>query len=241
MATEQKMNLAQRLQFAYDMAKKENPKLTKAELARTAHVSPGAVGDWFHGRVIQMRTDSAYRIANRLGVSLRWLSSGIGSWDDPTSVISSADDYSDPLKEFVLIREYYAEHKDDVPIIGECRDSVGLCMPRDWFETRNVNPRDVKVFRVIGDSMAPILCNRDLALVDCSDRDPRHVVDGKMYLIRLYGAFVFRRLRRTGSESLTLEPVNPDYDKEKLSYADMANMGFDIVGRVRFRAGGDPV
>lgn len=234
------MDLEHRLKFAFNKAKEKNPKLTKAELARTARVSTGAVGDWFHGRVNQMRTESAYRLARTLGVSFRWLSSGAGAWDDPTGLVSAVEDDGDPLNEFVLIREYSASVGENMTVIREVENAVGLCMPRDWFETRGIVPREVRAFSVSGDSMTPTLCNHDLALVDTVDRDPRSVTDGRVYFVRLNGAFLFRKLRRTGSDSLTLEPSNLDYDKEKLTPADMDERGFEIVGRVRYRAGNDP-
>ncbi|WP_219116106.1 LexA family transcriptional regulator [Janthinobacterium sp. UMAB-56] len=102
-----------------------------------------------------------------------------------------------------------------------------------WFQKYGINPERVRRFRVSGESMEPMLFDRDTILVNT---DEVNIIDGKMYAIR-YGdelrvKYLFRKLDGT----LTLRSVNPLFKDEEVP-SQLANEHISIIGRVRDRSG----
>ncbi|SIQ21382.1 Phage repressor protein C, contains Cro/C1-type HTH and peptisase s24 domains [Janthinobacterium sp. TND4EL3] len=102
-----------------------------------------------------------------------------------------------------------------------------------WFQKYGINPERVRRFRVSGESMEPMLFDRDTILVNT---DEVNIIDGKMYAIR-YGdelrvKYLFRKLDGT----LTLRSVNPLFKDEEVP-PQLANDHISIIGRVRDRSG----
>jgi transcriptional regulator with XRE-family HTH domain len=52
--------------------------LEQAELARRVGVSRQAVNDWLKGRSVNIRPETLVRLADVLGVEIRWLATGHG-------------------------------------------------------------------------------------------------------------------------------------------------------------------
>ncbi len=104
---------------------------------------------------------------------------------------------------------------------------------RSWFQKRGINPDRVRRFRVVGDSMEPLLYARDTILVNL---DETQVVDGRLYALR-YGEQLrvkYLSLRLDGT--LVLRSVNPVYKDEEVP-AELANEHITVIGRVRDRSG----
>jgi transcriptional regulator with XRE-family HTH domain len=52
--------------------------LTQAEIARRVGVERQTVGDWYHGRSINIRPEHLFALADTLGIEARWLATGKG-------------------------------------------------------------------------------------------------------------------------------------------------------------------
>jgi phage repressor protein C with HTH and peptisase S24 domain len=130
-----------------------------------------------------------------------------------------------PLPGFVLIPKYKArlsgghgsfEDSDQV----ECN----FAFRRDWINRRGTD--SFALFEVIGESMAPFICEGDVVLVDLADKDPDMIVDGKTYAIREDGTVKIKRLVRQGKKLIirSRDISNyPDYEAED---------DFSLLGRV---------
>lgn len=71
----QMSTLAERLKKAME----ENQSLTKTGLWKACGLSSGAVSHWFGGGTKELKGDNLLKAASYLGVSVDWLSSGLGS------------------------------------------------------------------------------------------------------------------------------------------------------------------
>ena len=102
-----------------------------------------------------------------------------------------------------------------------------------WFQKNGINPDRVRRFRVSGESMEPMLFDRDTILVNT---DEVNIIDGKMYAIRyddeLRVKYLFRKLDGT----LTLRSVNPLFKDEEVP-PQLASEHISVIGRVRDRSG----
>jgi phage repressor protein C with HTH and peptisase S24 domain len=104
---------------------------------------------------------------------------------------------------------------------------------RSWFQKHGINPNRVRRFRVVGDSMEPMLFARDTILVNL---DETQIVDGHVYALR-YGEQLrvkYVSLRLDGT--IVLRSVNPAYKDEEIPN-EIANEHITIIGRVRDRSG----
>lgn len=102
-----------------------------------------------------------------------------------------------------------------------------------WFQKYGINPKHVRRFRVSGDSMEPLLFDRDTILVN---QDETTVMDGKLYAIRYGDELRVKYLSRRLDGTLILRSVNPLYKEEEVS-PDLANEHITVIGRVRDRSG----
>ena len=73
--------------------------------------------------------------------------------------------------------------------------AVTLAFRRDWLHREGLHAHALVLLQVAGDSMEPSLRDRDVILVDRSDRAVR---SDRVYVIRVDGEAFVKRLRRDG-------------------------------------------
>lgn len=83
--------------------------------------------------------------------------------------------------------------------------------PLPWFRSSHINPKDVKLMRVHGDSMERTLFDNDHVMVNFDDTRIR---DGKMYAIAIGGEAKVKRLYTLRDNSLRIVSDNQDKDSE---------------------------
>lgn len=95
-------------------------------------------------------------------------------------------------------------------------------------ERINVSSKDARLIAVRGDSMAPLLQDGDLVLIDTSDNEPSS--EG-IYAVRLAGRVFIKRLQQLPGGKLTISSDHPSYEPIVL---DRDNIPSDlcIIGRV---------
>lgn len=63
--------------------------LKQAEIARRVGVERQTVGDWYHGRSVNVRPDHLFTLADVLGVEARWLATGHGPRERVSPILSN--------------------------------------------------------------------------------------------------------------------------------------------------------
>ncbi|NNM78256.1 helix-turn-helix transcriptional regulator [Sphingomonas sp. ID1715] len=93
-----------------------------------------------------------------------------------------------------------------------------------WLRGLTLDPRQLSVIQVTGDSMHPTLNDGDDILVDRGDRRLR---DG-IYVLRMDGALNVKRLLLEPGRRVTVRSDNPAYP----SWPSLERSALDVIGRV---------
>ncbi|WP_269451048.1 helix-turn-helix transcriptional regulator [Phaeobacter inhibens] len=97
---------------------------------------------------------------------------------------------------------------------------------RRWLTRRNLNPDNLAVVRVAGDSMEPKLSNGDLAVIDTTATEMK---DGVTYVFRLGDDLLIKRLQILPQRQVNLCSHNPEYSPIQV---ELASGELTSVGRV---------
>jgi phage repressor protein C with HTH and peptisase S24 domain len=230
-------------------ARMRDLKITQDQLIKVFEVTTrGAVGHYLNNR----RTPSPaqmMRLASRLNMSVDELLGG-----------ASADDVSQkPTKRQAIhayeVREYTEDGDldadrevlvDEVDILLGAGDGVQVPefvetkfrMPYQsaWFRKHHAKPENVKLMRVHGDSMEPLLFDGDRVAVHLKDQ---RIVDGRVYAM-IYGTDSYGRVKKLYRAGAGLRIVSENTDKvrfpdELVGADDMQHVY--IVGRVIDKSG----
>lgn len=183
-------------------------RLSQAELARRASISPAAVQQMLNGKI---KTTRAIReIADALSVNRDWLE---GLTDDPLSDMRT----NDPSDKEVRVIPY-STNSSGKPVLKF------LQLSSFWLDQiSSDSTASVLVMAVIlSGSMAPTLMPQDNVLVRLSDK-----FDGKpnsIWFVLIDGETVYRRVRAT-SVGFHLSADNPIVTPVELNAADVGFYG----------------
>ncbi|ASJ26246.1 LexA family transcriptional regulator [Laribacter hongkongensis] len=186
-------------------------------------------------------------LAKAKGVSLEWLATGVGAMfladtmaDEfrsgvPADVVDAGcpctDTLGNPvnLQDFVFIPRYNLKAS-----AGHGRDADGekpifsMAFRRYWIDNfLRIDPHDLSVISVKGDSMEGVLNDRDVILINHADNAPK---DG-LYVLRIDGDLVVKRLQRKPGGKIGIISANEAYAPYDIDLNDLPN-DFAIVGRV---------
>ena len=177
------------------------------------------------------------RFAKYSGYRLEWLIEGIEPQRETDPVQASdvacscVDVLGNPvdLSEFVFVPRYdvraaagHGAWNDDE------KPQFTMAFRRYWIENfLRVSPKDLSVISVKGDSMEGVLNDRDSILVNHADNDPKEGV----YVLRIDGHLVVKRIQRLPGEVLKVSSTNPAYEPFTV---DMKNppQDFNVIGKV---------
>lgn len=119
-------------------------------------------------------------------------------------------------------------------------ESVTTMRPFEMGYIRNrleIAHDELAMVNVVGDSMAPMLHNRDTVLVDRRDREVH--IEGP-HLLRLDGALYVKDLQRRPGRALRVSSRNAAYDSFDIRPDEDGNIpedaDFEVLGRVRWAA-----
>lgn len=153
-----------------------------------------------------------------------WLLTGEGEMRGavvPTPVPRKALD-----DEFVVVPRLAVDTEQESPIVREY-GLGGMCVSRQWLASRELRAEELGVTTVRGASMAGVLTDGDLVLVNRADTTPRsgfiYVLQQRDELLVRYCQFLPDGLLRVSSSNSAFESY--DVDLGKLP-------GVSIVGRV---------
>lgn len=230
--------------------------LNKTEFAKAVGVSNPTVTDWEKsadiGGIKEITGVNLMRACNVLNITPQWLLSTEANSITPTSLIERG---ADRRQANAILSRITAIHPDDAPqddvvFVPESKIAFSAgngCVARyelvedqepasyrlSWFQKYGINPDRARRFRVSGDSMEPMLFDRDTILVNT---DETAVVDGKMYAIRYGDELRVKYLIRRLDGTLILRSVNPLYKEEEVA-PKLAEEHITVLGRVRDRSG----
>ncbi|MBF0311475.1 MAG: LexA family transcriptional regulator [Magnetococcales bacterium] len=97
-----------------------------------------------------------------------------------------------------------------------------------WCRRHGFNPQQMLVVVVHGDAMHPTLHSGDMIMADTSQRVPGP--EGGLFLLRIAGELVPKRIQRSARGDLILVHDNPSYRDEHLPPQDVARVEF--MGRI---------
>lgn len=103
-----------------------------------------------------------------------------------------------------------------------------LRFSQDWLRGMGLNPADLTIIAVAGDSMHPVLNDGDEILVDRSRRALR---DG-IHVVRVSDHLMVKRIDMGHPGRVRLKSENPAYDPMDLAPEDVA-----VIGRVVWKGG----
>lgn len=99
---------------------------------------------------------------------------------------------------------------------------------RKWLTRRNLNPKNLAVISVRGDSMEPRLRDGDLIVLD---RSQTEIADGRAFVLRLGTDLVVKYIQRLGASRISLLSANTFYPPREIDL-DKIDGEAEIIGRV---------
>ena len=223
--------LKNRIQSAMDYAK-----INGKELSVITGLTTAAISQYKTGKILTLNAMAAQKIADALGVNVEWLVTGEGNMIKPNIIsLDSAD--SDKLPAgFVQIPEYkicFGAGEAEEPTYEEIQDCVPAYFRSTFFSDRGINPKNCKRFKVIGDSMIPLINDGDYITVDCTPKD--YIENNQIHALVFDHSLRIKRLIKS-FKSLTIRSDNPIYSDEVLTLEEAAQM-IHIIGKVIERSG----
>nr|DAH35703.1 MAG TPA: Repressor protein CI [Caudoviricetes sp.] len=223
--------LKNRIQSAMDYAQ-----INGKELSILTGLTTAAISQYKTGKILTLNAMAAQKIADALGVNVEWLVTGEGNMIKP-NIISLDNADSDKLPAgFVQIPEYkicFGAGEAEEPTYEEIQDCVPAYFRSSFFSDRGINPKNCKRFKVIGDSMIPLINDGDYITVDCTPKD--YIENNQIYALVFDHSLRIKRLIKS-FKTLTIRSDNPIYPDEVLTLEEAAQM-IHIIGKVIERSG----
>lgn len=223
--------LKNRIQSAMDYAQ-----INGKELSILTGLTTAAISQYKTGKILTLNAMAAQKIADALGVNVEWLVTGEGNMIKP-NIISLDNADSDKLPAgFVQIPEYkicFGAGEAEEPTYEEIQDCVPAYFRSTFFSDRGINPKNCKRFKVIGDSMIPLINDGDYITVDCTPKD--YIENNQIYALVFDHSLRIKRLIKS-FKTLTIRSDNQIYPDEVLTLEEAAQM-IHIIGKVIERSG----
>lgn len=221
-----------------------------SEMARQSGIAPPSMKRWVDGES-DPKISNLVSLANAAGVNLLWLSTGEGakmrgtasmssmsalslspappasvrSRSARAAVSSSATEADD--NEFVFIPRY------EVKTAGgkeKEKSAPAIAFRKYWVEhDLHASPDELSVIVVRGDSMAGLLNNGDVVLVNHAKNRPG---DG-LYVFRIGESVMVKRTQPMPNNQLWVTSVNEAYKPFSLDLTQAAD-GIELIGKVEW-------
>lgn len=153
--------------------------------------------------------------AGKAGVDVQYVITG-------TRVGGANDDF------VVIASHAVAASAGPGAVNGEHSEVDGLSFSRKWLSKRGLNPANLRVIDVVGESMLPRLSDGDKVLVDVSDTMPK---SGRAYVLLQGDELLVKYCQLLPEGLLRVSSANSDYPTYDIDLSK--THGVSIVGRVR--------
>lgn len=211
-------------------------RMSIAEMASTFGVGTSTIQRYENGE----RTPDAYflmQVAERAEVTISSLfgQGGDGDAASPKGPTEAAQAWFDTkgnpvdVSEFVFIPRYNVKASAGHGAApGADKPPLPMAFRRYWIDNfLGVNPRNLAVIAVKGDSMEGVLSNRDVILVNQADCKP----GTGLYVLRMDGDLFVKRVQRLPGETLEVTSANEAYRPFTIDMTSPPG-DFEIIGRV---------
>ncbi|WP_157664058.1 S24 family peptidase [Burkholderia ubonensis] len=196
---------------------------------RPAGISDGLLQTIKRGSI--PKAEGLLAISEATGRSIDWLlgREELANGNSPAIAPRGPNDTS---SEFVYVPRYDVKASAGTGFwLGdESKSRFTMAFRRHWVEHYlHANPKDLSVLRVHGDSMYPVLHEGDNILINHAQTTPQ---DG-IYVLRLDGQILVKRLQWIGSATVRVISANPEYPPYEVSLSSPEDQReFNIIGRV---------
>ncbi|AOJ08688.1 MULTISPECIES: XRE family transcriptional regulator [Burkholderia] len=215
-------------------------KTSIAEMAATFGIGTSTIQRYENGE----RTPDAFflrQVAERAGVPINSLfgqepevaptAFTEGRSDDAQPQSACFDTMGNPvdIAEFVFIPRYNVKAAaGHGASLGDGKPPLAMAFRRYWVDNYlRINPKDLAVIAVKGDSMEGVLSDRDVILVNQADTRP----GAGLYVLRMDGELFVKRLQRLPEGRLEVSSANEAYRPFTVDMASPPS-DFEIIGRV---------
>jgi phage repressor protein C with HTH and peptisase S24 domain len=199
--------------------------------ARMCGVSESVVRKWRDGLSEPSRL-YLERIVRHAGVSVEWLVTGEGAMQLEASQVSRHRVSEPPRAGYAALPPW----KEGLPVasatpsVEEGAGGDAFVFSEDWLRFElDARPQDLCLLRVAGDSMEPTLRAGDMILIDRRATRPDRE---SIYLLRMDGMLLARRLQALPGGLVKVSSDNPAVDAFQASLADIGSGKLSIFGRV---------
>lgn len=185
-------------------------------LSRETGIAPSTLSGYRKGSIPS--ADVALRLADAMGVEVRWLVSGEGPQEP-------AEKFAD---QYTTVRRYEVRAGAGTGLVATAEDvTEELSFRRDWLRRIGMTPQNAGLITAQGDSMHPTIPDGAMLLIDLSIRDVRN---GYIYVVVKDGSLLVKRVQTKMDGSVVLISDNPVYEREELPANQVAEL--HIAGRV---------
>ena len=176
-----------------------------------------------------------HKIANEVNVDLGWLITGKQSGESifPNPIVGHV---VKPAAEagLVQIPQYEADLSAGVGAYPADHELAIGSRPfsAEWLKKKGLKPTNLKLLRVLGDSMEPLLKDKDMVMIDTSRTTPTEAMP---FAIRLDGELFVKSIQRQGGGNLLLVSKNSSY-RDIIIDSNHPPDSFAVIGAVVWHA-----
>lgn len=228
--------LGERLKLA-----RENKKLSQQEVASRAGMSQPTYYKIESGKT--KRTTYIHELAQVLGVTPNWLSTGEGEMQTSQQIV---DDLISSMPNGITYDQVEPWRKQIYSEVYDarfcCGDGAGypefeplkktLPFDESFFIRRGIKPENFKIIYAKGDSMSPYINEGDAVGIDVSVIEPK---EGEVYALFWDGDLLIKRIYKEGGGVLRLTSDNKNYPDKIVN--DSNGESLCLIGRVMYRSG----
>lgn len=202
--------------------------LTQTSFAALIGVKQKTVSNWESGRN-EPNIPTLEYISNKWAISLDWLLTGEGEMlkSAPKALVAQDDELTHiPEYDVCLSAGFGAYPQDHALAIGH-RPFSTL-----WLNKKGLKAKDLQLVRVAGDSMEPLLKDKDMVMIDSSRTKPSEAMP---FAVRLEDDLLVKTIQRQGDGNIALVSRNKAYDNIIINQHNPPQ-DFQVIGAVVWHA-----
>lgn len=208
-----------------ELVRAKKSKLNKKQFAKELDITEQSYNNYFKGsRTLPL--EKVILIKQLFNVSTDWLLTGAGEMSTDVEPQAETNLIYVPELDISLSAghgSYPASHALEI-------DSRAFSI--DWIKKKSLRPNDLKIVRVMGDSMEPLLKHKDVVMIDTSKTIPSEAMP---FAIRFGDDLLVKTIQRLGDGNLALVSRNKDYN-DIIIDKNCPPEEFDIIGAVVWHA-----
>lgn len=181
---------------------------------------------WYEGGVSIPAPDMAAKLAEALGCK-------VDDFMPPQQPEIAAPKFWDTEfdlgDDYVVVPFYHVSASAGPGATAQDSPAIkGLAFRQDWIHRKGCPPLSLSLITVVGDSMEPTLSDGDTVMICAAQDKPR---DAALYVIRIDGDLLIKRLQRLPGQRIKVKSDNPAYGDYEIDLTSLPP-DFKIIGRV---------